>query len=62
MASQNSRGGMRLCGLQPNYIVRPFLAQAPAETIRLFQVHDELMPATDTALRFPYHHEHSSPR
>jgi hypothetical protein len=50
---------MFLCWLDPDGVIRSFPAYPPSETIRLFQVENELMSATDTAFRFPNYNEQS---
>ena len=56
LAFHDGSRGMRLRRLHPDQIEGSFLAQPPVKPVGRVAVHDELVPATGPALRFPNHH------
>jgi hypothetical protein len=56
LAFHDSSRGMRLRRLHPDQIEGSFPAQPPVKPVGRVTIHDELVPATGPALRFPNHH------
>jgi hypothetical protein len=56
LAFHDGSRSMRLRRLHPDQIEGSFLAQPPVKPVGRVAVHDELVPATGPALRFPNHH------